>query len=91
MYYLYYLQQNPLKLAYEIVQMEHESIDCQYSKEMHILVNRMLQKVQFVFLSVYSKLNITSHLCDTRVKVGSEVNPVFEIGLTGNSLMHCFA
>ncbi|KAK7496905.1 hypothetical protein BaRGS_00011885, partial [Batillaria attramentaria] len=35
---------NPLKLAYEIVQMEHESIDSQYSEEMHTLVNDMLQK-----------------------------------------------
>ncbi|XP_076465660.1 serine/threonine-protein kinase Nek9-like [Babylonia areolata] len=35
---------NALKLAFEIVQSEHESIDCQYSQEMHFLVNKMLQK-----------------------------------------------
>ena len=55
-YYLYYLQQNPLKLAYEIVQTEHESIDSQYSKEMHNLVNKMLQKVQYKCVSVHPVL-----------------------------------
>ena len=49
--YLHCLPQNPLKLAYEIVQTEHDSIDSQYSKEMHDLVNKMLQKVQY-YLSV---------------------------------------
>jgi hypothetical protein len=47
--FVFVFSKNPLKLAYEIVETEHESIDCQYSPEMNDLLNSMLQKVTIFF------------------------------------------